>query len=96
MGASASVQREGNARANPRKAVTAESLRERLHDDYYDGEPLDRPEEEPAGIGMAEVPALLKAKSAFMKNIKTGSKGAGNATNIIKKQVSTSNSSNLL
>ena len=91
MGTTASLQNDESSRRRDGKAVTAESVRRRLHNEYYgDDGALQQSGDQPSGMGMADVPTVLKAKSAFLKGINKDShivNRRGDDSNIVKKQV---------
>ena len=90
MGSSASVKKEDKLRKDSRQrsdVVTAQNVRKRLHDEFGGEEDVERNQDVNKGLGMAEVPVLLKAKSAFMKNIRREDARARDDGNIVKKQV---------
>ncbi len=83
MGTSASLQQE---KATKKTSVNAHNVRERLRSEYG-GEDLG-PSQDATTLRMAEVPALLKARGAFMKSLKSNKRTKLESTNIVKKQVS--------
>ncbi len=85
MGASASVQQEKRSK---KTSVNAHHLRERLRNQYGVEEEDLGHGDDPSGIRMSEVPALLKAKGVFMKNLKSKRQSKVDNSNIVKKQVS--------
>ena len=94
MGSSASVQKEEKLRKDSRQrsdVITAQNVRKRLLDEFGgEEEEVERNQDVNKGLGMAEVPVLLKAKSAFMKNIRREDPHARDDGNIVKKQVTQS------
>ena len=90
MGSSASVQKEEKSRkdSSHQRSVTAQNVRKRLRDEFGGEEEIEGNQDVNKGLGMAEVPVLLKAKSAFMKNIRReDAHGRSDDGNIVKKQV---------
>ena len=87
MGTTASLQNDGNSHEG-RKAPTAHDVRQRLHNEYHNDDRVLHTEQDKSGIGLANVPSVLKAKNAFLKGIqKQNYKGSGDDVKVIHKQV---------
>ena len=90
MGTTASLQKDDNTQNGKNsKGLTARTVRQRLHNEYYDVDGiLQANQEETNEIGIKNVPSVIRAKNAFLKGIYRDShRGSGDGTNVIRKQV---------
>ena len=90
MGTTASLQKDDNTqRGQNSTGLTAHTVRQRLHNEYYDADrALQANQEGESGIGMKNVPSVLRAKNAFLKAInRDNRRTSGVETNVIRKQV---------
>ena len=85
MGASASVNQDRVVK----KPVQAHNVRQRLHSEYGGDNLVEAASKEngPSGLRITEVPAVLKARGAFLRKLKGRRQTRPEGTNIVQKQV---------